>query len=906
MAAPKESDPFLGKLIADRFQVLEKIGEGGMGRVYRAEQTSIQRQIALKVLTPSLSDQENLQERFRNEASLASRLSHPNTVIIYDFGIIEEGSMFIAMELIEGSSLDDNIKTHGAMEWKRACRVGTQICSSLQNAHDNAIIHRDLKPENIMITNSGAETDMIKVLDFGIAKILSDDTRGIKNGLTAPNEIFGTPDYMSPEQARGDVLDSRTDIYSLGIILFRMLTGVLPFTANTPIETLAKHLAEAPRSFSAANPKISIPQELEKLVMSTLAKQIDERPESMRAIVEQLKHMMEGATVRLAVEKPDRSQPKPQKRDLKPAYPKSEKKHRSAPAPKPAAEQSEQVEKPAEERHDDMPASAAAPVAAQVAAPVAEAESNDDIELTPLEKLVARMKKKRDFPAVSQHISELNTKVGLVTTSAPQLANVILKDTALTTKLIKLVNSPFYGQVRGKITTVSRAVVMMGFEAVRDAALSLLLFDHLEGDSPKQAAELRDAALGSLMSGIVARSMSEQMNGTNKEEAFVCAMFHNLGRHVAIYYFPDEMEEVGRLMETKGITERSAVHRALGVSFEDLGKELGKNWEFPEKIRDTMDPLAKGDLDKPRSNTDKLHHLAGFSNELTEIAATLNPAKRSAKFKALSKRFGSSIKISEEQIDEILETAAEQLEEYAKMMNVNIKESPLIAKVLNAAGRDVPLPQGVQPVMERATESGRIIFESRMPQPVLESTAEQIAAQELIEKKQILIDGAAEIAAIVKGRYDLNSLMLMVLETMYRGLGFSRVIFCLNDVKKHMMRGRSGFGDGVDDIIGKFQFSSRGSANLFSQAVTQGRDLVVHDSKDRRFASKIPRWYRDVVNAPMFMLYPITIKRFPAAMFYGDMTQANIQIDRVLVEQMEKLRNHAAQAITKSHQTRRS
>ncbi|MCP4599620.1 MAG: HDOD domain-containing protein [Proteobacteria bacterium] len=924
MATSQGPDPMIGKLISDRFLILDKVGEGGMGRVYRAEQTSIQRLVALKVLNPALTQQHNVPERFRNEASLASRLNHPNTVVIYDFGVTEDGSMFIAMELIKGRSLDSELSEHGAIGWRQTCRIAIQICSSLQNAHDNNIIHRDLKPENIMLTQSGADSNVVKVLDFGIAKILSEDVRGIQSGLTAPNEIFGTPEYMSPEQVRSAELDNRTDIYSLGIILYRMLTGKLPFSAKTPIETVTKHLVDTPKPFNEINPNIELPPELEILVLSTLSKDPAERPRTMSLVFDRLRGLLESGTRRVAhpeVAHPETSHTKPS--DSKPVAISQP----ASPLAKTVAVQigdtaEDKVEEPVDIAEDvEEPVDIAEDVeelvgvAEDVEEPVDIAEdveelvgaaediSFEDDEGSTLDKLIVRMKQKRDFPAISQHLNELNTKVALETTSAPKLANVILKDTALTTKLIKLVNSPFYGQVRGRITMVSRAVVLMGFEAVREAALSLLLFDHLQGDNPEQAQELQEAALGSLMSGIVARTMAEDIDGMNKEEAFVCAMFHNLGRHVAIYYFPEEMEEVNQLVKHKGLTERAAAYRVLGVSLEELGKELGKQWDFPDGIRNTMTRLPPGNMSKPLTKDDRLRHLAGFSNELTEIIATSDPAEKAAKFKTLSRRFERSIKVSDEQIEELLDTTADQLEEHAKIMNLRLNESPLVLNVMRSVGRNVSMPPGEElPDEQTATASARIEQNPKALKAGRERSAQKNIAKEVALKKQILANGVEEVAAALGGKYDLNGVMLMVIETMYRGLGFSHVIFCLNDVQKRVMRARSGFGDGVEEMIKRFQFSLRGRSDVFSQTANQGRDLVVHDTRSPRFASKIPKWYKETANAPMFLLYPITLKRFPAAMFYGDLTQPNVQLDKGLLDQMNKLRDHAAQAIKKSYQ----
>lgn len=276
-----KKDPFVGAFVGDRFLVHQKLGEGGMGVVYRAEQTAIKRKVALKVLHAHLTRDESLHARFHNEAAASSRLSHPNTVVIYDFGKTDAGSLYIAMEYIDGISLDDDIGERGSIQWMRACRIAMQICGSLSDAHNHNIVHRDLKPENIMLCERGGESDVVKVLDFGIAKMLEDEGTDQRQALTKTGMVFGTPQYMSPEQIRGEKVDHRSDIYSMGVILYQMLTGVLPFTADKPMGLLSKHLLDAPPSFKKANSGVNVPEALERLVMSALSKEPDKRPATM-------------------------------------------------------------------------------------------------------------------------------------------------------------------------------------------------------------------------------------------------------------------------------------------------------------------------------------------------------------------------------------------------------------------------------------------------------------------------------------------------------------------------------------------------------------------------------------------------------------------------------------------------
>jgi serine/threonine-protein kinase len=290
----EETDTLLGSFVGERFLVQQKLGEGGMGVVYLAEQTAIGRKVALKVLHPALTD-ENLYARFRNEAAASSRLHHQNTITIYDFGKTETGSLYIAMEFVQGISLDDEIAEHGALDWQRTCRIAAQICGSLQEAHDAGIIHRDLKPENVMLCERAGETDVVKVLDFGIAKIAEDDGQDQRKALTKTGMVFGTPQYMSPEQIRGEKVDARSDIYSTGVIIYQMLAGVLPFKSETPMGVLTKHLMDTPPPLAESAPAVDVPIELEQVVLETLAKDRDDRLSTMKEFAAQIDGVLNSA-----------------------------------------------------------------------------------------------------------------------------------------------------------------------------------------------------------------------------------------------------------------------------------------------------------------------------------------------------------------------------------------------------------------------------------------------------------------------------------------------------------------------------------------------------------------------------------------------------------------------------------
>jgi serine/threonine-protein kinase len=263
----------VGTVIAERYHIMRKLGEGGMGAVYLAEHVKMGRKSAIKVMNPGMSKDADAIARFNREASNASRMNHPNICAIYDFGETPEGLIYLAMEFIEGDSLTKLIEQHGALPPARAASILHQTADALQVAHDYGIVHRDLKPDNIMIAKGRDGSDVVKVVDFGIAKAHTSDAQKVtKTGL-----VVGTPEYMSPEQLSGDKLDGRSDIYSLALVGFNMLTGRLPFPSETAQEAMIMRLTDSPKTLADMRPDVAWPAELLQVMDKALARTAAER-----------------------------------------------------------------------------------------------------------------------------------------------------------------------------------------------------------------------------------------------------------------------------------------------------------------------------------------------------------------------------------------------------------------------------------------------------------------------------------------------------------------------------------------------------------------------------------------------------------------------------------------------------
>ena len=290
-------DALFGQVLADRYRVLDLIGKGGMGKVYLAEHVALGKRVAIKVLNPAYTHRPDQVKRFLREAQAASTIGHENVIDVIDFGEMPNGSVFFAMEHLQGEDLGKLLK-RGPLQWSRARRILLQICRALQAAHARGIIHRDMKPENCFIIHRNGMRDFVKVLDFGIAKFL-EENRQVSHTLTQAGALIGTPEYMAPEQVQGEPADVRMDIYALGCIMYQLLTGQLPFSDKTMFGVLSQQVNVRPVPPRQLTPEADIPPEVETIILKAMEKERPNRFQTMGELIEAIVAAPRGSSDRM-------------------------------------------------------------------------------------------------------------------------------------------------------------------------------------------------------------------------------------------------------------------------------------------------------------------------------------------------------------------------------------------------------------------------------------------------------------------------------------------------------------------------------------------------------------------------------------------------------------------------------
>ena len=775
-----------------RFEVIRVLGRGGQGAVWLAHDPELRRNVAIKTLTMD-SDRDSMRALL-DEAVMVGRLVHPNIVTLFDAG--QDGdSPYLVFEYVGGHTLAQVIRDGGRLIPTRAAEIAIQMLRALQSAHAKGVVHRDIKPANVMITDDG----VARILDFGIAAMVSDDAPG--------GETFhGTPAYMAPEYVAERAFSPRSDVFSVGMVLHEMLTGQPVVSGETVFEIIHR-LANVP--FQA--PSVLVPEldeRLDAIVMRALTKDPAERWQSAAQMADSL----------------------------------------------------------------------AAWRAPDVAAPGDMTGSNGTLDF-----VLRRIRHRSDFPSLANTIGAINRAADSDREGVASLSGSILKDFALTNKLLRLVNTAHYGQFGGAISTVSRAIMVLGFEPIRTIAITLMLFDHLQNKS--QANDLKDEVLVSYFGGVLARQLVSKAGIRDAEEAFICAMFHNLGRLLVAFYLYDEHREIQVLLN-RGVDHAKASVQVLGVSALELGAAIAKSWNFPDRIVHSMRATDEAHLRQPASDVERLQTLSQLTSSVCALIRDLPAEQRAARLKQLSKQYGDSLGFTAKQFEAAVKSAVDEVSDNAHGLDLAAGSSGFMREAMRTC----------------AAERGDQAAAAEPANAALASTvlmAPTASASQPDQRHLLLSAGIQDISQSLVGEYQLNDILRIILETMYRGIGFTRVLLCIRDPATATLKCRMGFGPDTDRIIRNgFAIPLAEAKDVFHVAISRGADIYVEDVNAPTIRAHVPAWYRERITAQSLALFPVMVNRKPFGIFYGDCARAHgLSFGADTLAQLKTLRNQAVLAI---------
>ena len=775
----------------DRFNIHQILGQGNQGIVYLADDPDLNRKVAIKSvnLKTGLKLDGNI-DQLLAEARTVSKLQHSNIVSIFDIGM-QDNAPYLVLEFIDGESLKSKIRQGCSLDQKIG--IMRDILQGAAAAHAQDIVHCDIKPANIMLSEQG----QAKIADFGLAFLT--DAAGRDS-----DALYGTPQYMAPEYLETHKHQKVSDVFSIGLVCYELLTGKPAFTGKDVyqvINAIANKEATPPSRVNG-----DIDERLDALIMKSLEKDPAQRYPDADAMLQAL--------------------------------------------------------------NDYLALDA-----------VAAASDNSDATV---KFLLRRIRHKKDFPAFSHTISVLNQASTSDTESLTNVSNTILKDYSLTNKVLRLVNSAYYNRGGGKISTISRAVVMLGINPVRSLATGLMLFEHMQ--NKLQASQLKENAVQALFSGLLANSLANSLKIANHEDAFLCALLQQLGKMLVAFYLHDEARAIDKMMLQRDCSEEAAVIQVLGISYARLGMTVAREWGFPSLITDSMQPLNFDDLPEASTPGESLHLIAQFSSALG-ACLTLPLQQQAPAIKTLTEQFSTVLALDESRVSELLENCHKELTQFSRLIQFDLEKS-LYYQQISSSGNQEPesLQKQTQKQEFGAADSVEILVEQADP---LSQSADKI-----------LTDGIQDITNTLTGECSINQVMQMILETIYRALGGARVVLCLKDPQNTCIRARFGYGEDVDQVIEHFSIPLAARSDVFQVAFKNNVDIRIEDTRDEKIHDKIPAWYHQNIAARSFTIFPIVIKQKPIALIYIDSASAeSINISDSQLSLLKTLRNQAILAI---------
>jgi serine/threonine protein kinase len=573
-----------------RYELVERIGRGGQGTVYKAHDPELDRLVAIKLLHLGGLDGDPLEggearPAIPLEARISSKLRHPNIVSIFDYGHVDS-HQFLVFEYVEGQTLRQMLGSQGNLSIVEICRLAAPIIDAIAYAHSEGVVHLDLSPRNILVDRNQNP----RIMDFGLSQFS-------QSYLQPGDEIKGTPLYMSPEYFNGTPLGPYTDIYALGASLYQLVVGE-PTVGGTTISEIANSIKHGTVDYDLL-PSCEHKEGFTAVLKGCLEKDYQRR-------------LQNGGRLRQVFD-----------RFLS--------------------------------QH-----------------PVPELRNGPEVHST-VQFLLRRMQRKADFPSISRVLNDINRMTGEGNSaSAEKLANVILRDYSLTNKLLKTVNSALFGRSGGDVTSVSKAIVVLGAKNVRNIANSLAYFSRIKGGGKA----LRDAMVRSFLSGLLTRHLVQRSKAGDAEEGFICGLFRNLGENLTAFYFPEDHSEISALARRNGGDPLAASRQVLGVSYAELGSEVAAIWGLPESIIQCIKSEGSLPGGAPATPEERIRDRAVFANALCAIVELPGRAEQNAAFDLLVGRFGPALGIDKSYVGRLFAAGMEKLAENSDMLEFDTSASP--------------------------------------------------------------------------------------------------------------------------------------------------------------------------------------------------------------------------------------
>jgi serine/threonine protein kinase len=537
---------------------------------------------------------------------------------------------------------------------------------------------------------------------------------------------------------------------------------------------------------------------------------------------------------------------------------------------------------------------------------VDEAQSGAASANATLDFLLRRMKHRSDFPALSDSVSRIQRVANSENQNLQNLSAEILKDVALTNKLLRMVNTAHYSAAGGSVSTVSRAVALVGFAGIRNMALSLVLLDHMQDKG--HATQLKEEFLRALMVGTLAGELTSVAR--EAEETFLSAMFQSLGRLLAEFYFPEEARQIRALVRVEAgahsarppaLDEAVASKRVLGIAYDALGLGVAKSWGLPEGLQRAMRAPEGEAPGKAVGGSDRQRWLGRMATEVTDTLLHESPDRAAARIDAIAQRYSRALGVDAKQLQAAAEQSQHRLAQLAQAMNIELSAKSRARRLLAAPVVEAD-PDSLAEHTLKATDVAPLDESSSAATPAGSNSSNNSSHVPAVNVAELLASGVQDITNhMVADGCKLNEVLRMILETMYRALGFRRIVFCLRDAKTDTLTGRFGLGDRAAEIAAVMKVPLKlrpGTApDLFVAVCTKGADTLIADATVPAIAQRLPPWFGQHIAAPSFLLLPLMMKSAPFALIYADQAQpGGIKLGEKELSLLRTLRNQGVMA----------